>query len=165
MALSFGGNLKPLHIMCKILLFKGKGIISRLIRWQTNGQYSHAAIQLPDKRIIEAWHKPNRVRLRGPLQDWSNVDAFDVEGMDAAQWTMASSWLQQQIGKKYDFNGVFRFLSRRRKDKDDKWFCSELVFHCVKEGGIDLLERIKGAQVSPTVLSFSPLLKPSEPYK
>lgn len=149
----------------KILLFKGKGIISRLIRWQTNGQYSHAAIQLPDKRIIEAWHKPNRVRLRGPLQDWSNVDTFDVEGMDAAQWTMASSWLHRQIGKKYDFNGVFRFLSRRRKDKDDKWFCSELVFHCVKEGGIDLLERIKGAQVSPTVLSFSPLLKPTEPYK
>ena len=149
----------------KILLFKGRGMVSRLIRWQTNGQYSHAALQLPNGRIIEAWHKPAKVRLRSRLEDWSNVEAYDVEGMDAAQWSMAMAWAHRQIGKKYDFGGVFRFLTRRRKDQDEKWFCSELVFQAVKEGGVDLLSRIKGAQVSPVVLSFSPLLKRSEPHK
>ena len=149
----------------RVLLFKGKGMISRLIRWQTNGKYSHAALQLPSGRIIEAWHKPAKVRLRGRLDDWSNVEAFDVEGMTPYKWDKATEWIEQQIGKKYDFSGVFRFLSRRRKDRDDKWFCSELVFQAVKEGGVDLLERIQCSQVSPTVLSFSPLLKKSEPYK
>jgi len=143
----------------KILLFKGRGVISNLIRWQTNGQYSHAALQLPDGKIIEAWHKPAEVRIRPPLKDWSNVDAFDVEGMTAKQWTLAAQWTQMQVGKKYDFGGVLRFVTRWRKEQDDKWFCSELVFAALKYAGVNLLERVQASQVSPTVLSFSPLLK------
>ena len=148
----------------KILLFKGNGFVSRLIRWQTNGQYSHAAIQLPDGQIIEAWHKPAKVRIRHVLEDWSNVEAFDVEGVTDAQWTDATQWLQKQIGKKYDFGGVLRFVTRWRKEQDEKWFCSELVFAALKHAGVDLLERVNASQVSPTVLSFSPLLNPSNPY-
>lgn len=149
----------------KILLFRGQGFISKLIRWQTNGVYSHAAIQLPSGRIIEAWHNPAKVRLRGPLQNWRNVEAFDVEGMTAEQWQDAVVWLQLQIGKKYDFGGVARFVTRWRKPKDDKWFCSELVYQAVLEAGLPLLARVSASQVSPTVLSFSPLLTPSEPHK
>lgn len=146
----------------KILLFKGRGVVSQLIRWQTNGQYSHAAIQLGDGRIIEAWHKPAEVRVRPPLKDWSNVEAYSVEGMTADQWQVAVEFLDKQLGKKYDFGGVLRFVTRWRKEKDDKWFCSELVFQAVKEAGVDLLSRIQCSQVSPTVLSFSPLLQPAK---
>lgn len=146
----------------KILLFKGRGMVSRLIRWQTNGQYSHAAIQRPDGRIIEAWHKPPRVRLRSRLSDWRDVEAYSVHMPDGG-WEKAISWAERQIGKKYDFGGVARFVTRWRKKQDDKWFCSELVFQAVREGGVDLLDRVSPSQVSPTVLSFSPLLEPSEP--
>ena len=149
----------------KILLFKGNSLISKLIRWQTNGNYSHAAIQLPNGRIIEAWHKPAKVRLRGPLQDWSNVEAFDVHGMTAEHWEKAIAWAEKQIGKKYDFGGVFRFVTRWRKQQDEKWFCSELVYQAVLEAGVPLLARVSSSQVSPTVLSFSPLLRQSEPIK
>lgn len=149
----------------KILLFRGRGVISQLIRWQTNGQYSHAAIQLPSGSIIEAWHKPARVRVRKNLTDWSNVEAYEVEGMTPEQWEVALEWLDDQVGKKYDFGGVLRFLTRYRKDQDEKWFCSELVFQALVEAGVELLSRIQCSQVSPTVLSFSPLLKPSEPIK
>lgn len=136
-----------------------------MIRWQTNGEYSHAAIQLPDGRIIEAWHNPPKVRLRYKLSDWSNVEAYDVVGMDAARWNEAVDWARKQIGKGYDFGGVARFITRWRKEQDEKWFCSELVFEAIRRGGVDLLHRIKCSQVSPTVLSFSPLLVKSEPYK
>lgn len=149
----------------KVLLFRGQGAISKMIKWQTNGNYSHAAIQLPSGAIIEAWHKPAKVRLRTPLKDWSNVEAYDVEGMTLAQWEKAIQWADQQIGKPYDFGGVFRFVTRWRKQQDEKWFCSELVFQAVLEGGVKLLDRITCSQVSPTVLSFSPLLKKSTPYK
>lgn len=148
----------------RILLFSGRGMISRLIRWQTNGRYSHAAIQLPNGEIIEAWHNPARVRVRPPLTDWSNVEAFEVEGMSADQWEDSVAWLRKQVGKKYDFGGVFRFVTRWRKDQDEKWFCSELVFQAIKEGGVALLERVGSSQVSPAVLAFSPLLKPSLPF-
>ena len=146
----------------QILLFKGQGMISRLIRWQTNGEYSHVAIQLPDGQILEAWHKPAKVRLREPLEDWTNVEAFDVEGMTEKQWEKAIAWAKQQVGKKYDFGGVMRFVTRWRKPQDESWFCSELVFQAIQEGGVRLLDRIHCSQVSPTVLSFSPLLKPAK---
>ena len=149
----------------KILLFRGQGVFSKMIKWQTNGNYSHAAILRPDGRIIEAWHKPAKVRLRGPLQSWKNVEAYDVDGMTDEQWGKAIAWAEKQIGKKYDFGGVFRFVTRWRKEQDEKWFCSELVFQAVKEAGVDLLSRIQCSQVSPTVLSFSPMLKKSDPPK
>ena len=144
----------------RILLFRGNGWISRLIRWQTNGDYSHAAVQLSDGRIIEAWHKPSGVRIRPEVEDWSKVESYEVEGMTDEQWEKAESFLLDQLGKKYDFNAIGRFLTRWRKDQDEKWFCSELAFAAVKEAGIELLSRCDLAQVSPTVLSFSPLLKP-----
>ena len=149
----------------RILLFKGRGFVSKLIKWQTNGVYSHAAIQRPDGRIVEAWHNPAKVRLRGNLTDWRDVEAYSVVGMSEDQWQTTLAWLDKQIGKKYDFGGVFRFVTRWRKKQDEKWFCSELVFQAIKESGVDLLARIQCSQVSPTVLSFSPLLKPSEPIK
>ena len=148
----------------KILLYKGRGMVSRLIRWQTNGSYSHAALQRPDGRIIEAWHKPPKVRLTR-LKDWSNVEAYEVVGMTPEQWDEAIAWAESQIGKKYDFGGVMRFVTRWRKKQDDKWFCSELVFEAIKRAGVPLLERVQCSQVSPTVLSFSPLLMRSEPIK
>ena len=143
----------------KILLFSGQGWISKLIRWQTNGKYSHAAILIPGGSIIEAWHKPAKVRFRPPLKNWKGVEAYEVEGMTDEQWAKALLWADKQVGKPYDFGGVARFITRWRKQKDEKWFCSELVFQAVKEGGVDLLSRIECSQVSPTVLSFSPFLK------
>lgn len=148
----------------RILLFRGKGLISRLIRWQTNGDYSHLAIQFPDGTIYEAWHKPAEFRKRPPLTDWSNVDAFDIVGLTDEGAVRMREWCEANLGAKYDFSGVLRFLSRRRKRADDKWFCSEAGFECVRYGGVELLHRIVLAQASPTVVSFSPLLSPSVPY-
>ena len=149
----------------KILLFRGQGWISRAIRWQTNGDYSHAAIQLPDGQIIEAWHKPSGVRIRPRMTNWNNVEAYEVEGMTSDQWDDAVDFLRDQLGKRYDFGGVARFLTRWRKDQDERWFCSELVFAAMKAAGVDLLDRVKASQVSPVVLSFSPLLTRSIAYK
>lgn len=39
----------------RIALYQGKSAISRLIRWQTRSQYSHAAFLLDDGSVIEAW--------------------------------------------------------------------------------------------------------------
>ena len=38
----------------------------------------------------------------------------------------AGEWLEKQIGKKYDWRGVFRFLTRAPGHDDNDAFCSEL---------------------------------------
>jgi uncharacterized protein YycO len=144
---------------CRVLLFRGRGIVSGLIRWQTRGQYSHAAMLLPDGRVLESWEGAG-VRIT-ELRDWAGVDVYEVPWMTAAQWQTAIALATKHVGKKYDWWSVIRFVSRRKMPANDRWFCSELVFHALQAAGVNLLERIDPAEVSPGMLALSPLLVPS----
>jgi uncharacterized protein YycO len=141
-----------------ILLFRGRGILSTLIRWQSRGKYSHAAILLPNGRIVESW-QGSGVRIK-KLKDWRDIDAFAVPGMTTAQWDDAIEFAIGQVGKGYDYLGVLRFVSRRPSPENERWFCSELVFDALRHAGVDLFERIEGWAVSPGLLEISPRLEP-----
>jgi uncharacterized protein YycO len=155
---------RPAHCMrpafgeYHILLFRGRGIISQVIRWQTRSPYSHAAILLPDTQtIIEAWQFKGVQRRQ--MTDWKGVDAFTVPCMNLDQWKKAADFAQQQIGLGYDYRGVLRFVSRARNDDNQRWFCSELVFRACEAAGVPLLSRIHAGAVAPSHLALSPLLK------
>lgn len=136
-----------------VLLFRGIGAISAMIRWQTRGPYSHAALLYPDgRRIIEAWHTGVRSKL---LTSWAGVDAFEVPGIH--DWTTVFAFAEAQLGKRYDFVSVLRFLDRARAKDNQKWFCSELVYSALATQ-LRVLSRIDAANVSPTHLSWSPFL-------
>lgn len=141
-----------------VLLFKGRGLISTAIRWQTRSVYSHAALLRPDGRIIESWQGAG-VRLKR-LEDWRDVDVFDVPSMSPEQWRVALDYAALYLGSGYDYKAVLRFVSRRPAADDDRWFCSELVFAALQEAGVNLLERVGASQVSPGMLAWSPLLVP-----
>jgi uncharacterized protein YycO len=138
-----------------ILLFRGRGFISSMIRWQTRSEYSHAAFLLPCGRIIEAW-QGSGVRIK-ILDDWQDVDSFGVHGMTEEQWTQAISFARMQIGKKYDYRAVFRFVSRKRVPFDDRWFCSELVAKSLEVAGVKLFRNLDSTEISPGMIARSPL--------
>jgi uncharacterized protein YycO len=139
-----------------VLLFRGRGLASTLIRWQTRSPYSHAALRLPDGRIIESWQTAG-VRIQ-TLADWQGIDIFAVRGMGPSHWYVALNYATAQIGFSYDWLSVARFVTRRRTGADHRWFCSELVFASLAYAGVRLLERIDPAAVSPGHLALSPLL-------
>lgn len=138
-----------------ILLFRGRGIISAMIRWQTRSEYSHAAFFLPCGRIIESW-QGSGVRIK-TLDDWHGVESFGVHGMTNEQWEQAISFAREQIGKKYDYRGVCRFVSRRKVPADDRWFCSELVAKALEVAGIKLFRNLDSTEISPGMIARSPL--------
>jgi len=142
--------------MPAVLLFRGRGLISALIRWQTRARYAHAAIRLPDGRVLEAW-QGRGVRIKR-LQDWDGVDAYTVPGVDAFQWREVIQFAVDQIGKPYDYLAIARFVTRRTMPDNARWFCSELVFESLRQAGVVLLNRVDAWQVSPGMLSTSPLL-------
>lgn len=144
-----------------VLLFRGRGILSSLIRWQTRSAYSHAALHLGSGRIIESWQGAG-VRVAS-LNDWSNVTQFRVRGMTGEQWKRALRFADYEIGAGYDYLGVIRFVSRRRLPLNERWFCSELVFAALEAAGVRLLERTEAAEVSPGMLALSPLLEEVSP--
>ena len=100
------------------------------------------------------------VRVKKPTR-WKDIDKFDVPDMTDDQWDAAIGFAKAQVGKGYDYWAIARFISRRHLPANNKWFCSELVFSAIKSVGVSLLERIYCDEVSPGVLSHSPMLKKS----
>lgn len=150
----------------KIHIYKGKGIISKIIQWQTRSKYSHAAIELPDGDIFEAKEFTSTGFRDSKCPCKEEQLQFDVYEVDVPieKELEINEWLYRQQGKKYDYTMVFRFLSRRQETRRSrgKWFCSELVFAAFKRVGIDLLNATEPWEVSPGLLSKSPLLKKIE---
>jgi uncharacterized protein YycO len=70
-------------------------------------------------------------------------------------------WLNLQIGKKYDWGEVFKFVTRRKVDPsgaDRRWFCSELAAAAFSVASGQVLIRMPSSQISPGLLAASPLL-------
>lgn len=142
----------------KILAFKGTSWISKAIRFQTRSPFSHIGIQLDDGSIIEAWHK-------GGVQHVANASVLHTPGTEVHVYRIdadldtetAERFLLEQVGKKYDFRSVARFLSRRKSSANDKYFCNELAEYACLFAGTRLLNG-KPSEHAPGHTVMSPLL-------
>jgi hypothetical protein len=140
----------------RILLYRNRGFIPWLIRFQTRSVYSHAAILLPDGlTVIEAAFTGVKAR-RWNSNDSHYADVFAVRGL--TDWARVEAYLWDEIGCPYDWRSVFRFITRRDAGSKDRWFCSELVMSAIASGYTHLLARIEPWAASPRDLSISPLL-------
>lgn len=143
-----------------IALYKGKSFISRLIRWFTWSEYSHAAWVCRDGSVFEAWS--GGVRHAASLAEAHDagtpVDLFVLDLTDD-QRRDAEAFLLAQVGMKYDWLGLCGFLTRRAMDEHDAWFCSELVTAGLNAAGVYPLLRVPACKVPPCLLALSPLLR------
>lgn len=144
-------------------------MMSKSIRWQTRSKYSHAALMLSQDYMMpngkkykagtvwESW-QPNGVRkVTGPWDDHDPKTLVDVYGIKGnLDIVKMIRFLDRQIGMKYDFSSVFRFVSRRDTQDNHKWFCSELALAAFSKGGVDLLH-IPPSHCAPGHLAWSPL--------
>lgn len=148
----------------RVALFPGgSGLISRAIRWQTRGRYSHAAILFSDGVLIEARERFGVRRL------WPYAAAVYLGAERAelfrltvpVQEAPARAFAEAQLGKAYDIGSVLRFITRSQETRtgSGKWFCSELTFATLTKAGAPPLARIEPWAVSPEHLSHSPHLE------
>ena len=142
----------------RLLLYMGKSAVSKAIEWQTRSPYSHVAVELDDGRIVEAWHKQGvRIIDHGheghsmgtPIEYYSIGVPFSHAPVEA--------FLLNQVGKGYDWRGVWRFVSRRDQPVNDRWFCSELCVAAFAQGGLHLLKG-NPSIFSPRDVSISPVI-------
>lgn len=136
--------------------------MSNLIRWQTRSEYSHVSIINYGGILIEALqgHGVIRNRALADVQAREDVDVVFVDVPDVSVLIAADTWLQEQIGKGYDYTMVARFVTRQKETRKSsgKWFCSELAFQYAKEAGVDLLRDTEAWEVSPGLFAKSPRL-------
>jgi hypothetical protein len=143
-----------------VYLFKGTALVSKLIRWQSRSEYSHAAIG-DGTHVWEAVGSGVRkLHVEDLPTHYSRVhcDKFTVP-MTPVQEEGVVHFLNKQIGKPYDMTMVIRFLTRNQAHRESrgKWFCSELVAAALGKAQ-PVLHRIEPWAVSPGMLSYSPLL-------
>jgi uncharacterized protein YycO len=116
-----------------ILLMRGRGGLSWLIRSITHSPVSHAAIYCGNGYLVEAWQGAG-VREK-EIRSWENVSAYAVRGMTPLHWERAIDLARRQIGAGYDYSAVLRFVSGNYDSPhatNGKWFCSELVHWAIR---------------------------------
>jgi len=140
-----------------ICLYHGTGVIGSAIRWQTRGPYSHAAYMRRDGTAVEAWHLGGVMQSASPFAlhgEDAQMDLYMVPGLTYRQQDAIEDFLSEQVGCKYDWLGVVRFLSGVNRDNPERWFCSELVAEAHEVGGRPLL-RAPAWKLSPSTLAWS----------
>jgi hypothetical protein len=158
-----------------VLLYKGKGIISMLIRLITRSPYSHAglAVQWYDRlMVMEAVGKGVIVT---PLS--KNVAHYEggvewyqyKEEITASDRQKMVSFAQQQLGKKFArwkmvvaaFYRIFHWDidTRDKLYRTKRLFCSYYISQVYNSIGKDLKEHKSDRFMSPSDIANSPYLK------
>lgn len=148
---------------CRIAFFKGKSLTSRLIGWFNWGPYSHVAWWRGEGEMVEAWQGVGVAETNivdGLHTAGTVVDLYHIADLTDEEAEVIDDFHVSQIGKKYDLVGCLHFLLRRPPHirDQDRWFCSELVATACASAGRPLLERVPPWKISPSMLSYSPLL-------
>ncbi len=152
-----------------VLLFRGRGLSSQVIRLLTRSPYSHVGLVFPyQERVycIEAVGAGVRLILMSEVMRryHGGIDYYEVRSATDAQRDGAIALCFQQLGKLYDRPGIVRFLLailfnwKPAVREDQAWFCSELVAAAYRAHGLTLAP-VSSAYTSPADLAVSPELK------
>ena len=144
-------------------LYRGRSLMSRVIRWWSRGPHSHAAWIEPNGITFEAWHRggvsanpsPGAVHTPGTV-----IDLYDFEiPLTGEERERLIVWFAHQVGRKYDFRGIGQFITRRSQcDGSSRLFCSEYVAAGCSAIGRPLFRRVEPWALSPSQIAWSPLL-------
>jgi len=158
-----------------LLLFQGRGPLSRFIRWGGGGRYSHCGIVAWEHERLMVYHAvvhgvrhlpASRCvrRYNGRVDWWALTDEREVDRDGIV------AHAQQHVGKPFAILGMLGLMWRvargQYRDTDDDhdsppaMFCSWYVSHCYREGGgLDLVPDIADHCTSPTMIEKSPFLQ------
>jgi hypothetical protein len=112
--------------MMKLAFYKGRrgglsGLFDTLVRWWTNGPYSHVELVFSDDISASASMLDNGVRFKKIEWKPDRWDFFEIEGNEE----LAKEWFLENVGSKYDYLGLFGFIYRKHTGDCKRWFCSE----------------------------------------
>ena len=126
-----------------LVFVQGKGIISKIIRFFDEGDYSHVAIAVDYDTVIEADVNTKVVCREFVPDKYSKITIMDL-GLTPDEAMRVVDEAQKLIGKRYDYKQLiwyglkrlFNLEGRNRFNNPKNIICSELVFIVLSEAGI-----------------------------
>jgi hypothetical protein len=168
-------DCRPRIKNCDVLMYRGRSLGSRVIRWATGSKYSHAGLAVWWNNRLMVMEAVGRGVIVTPLS--ANVSSYSgsvewftsVEEIPPDQRLCMVEFAQQELGKEYAFwRAVFlgvRLLFQHNVDTRDKLrrearlFCSHYVAETYNAIGRDLKKGVSDRFMSPGDIASSPLLK------
>lgn len=158
-----------------VLLFKGRGWVSNIIKWKTQSAYSHAGlVAWWGDRLMVLEAVGNGVRatpISYNLKKYKGgIDYFRcTENLSGPTRQSMLSFAQKQLGKEYDHKRLFGFFIKLMLNKPlqksesvkvpSTFFCSEYVAEIYEQADCDLVIEHSSQYTSPDKLACSEKLK------
>lgn len=135
--------------------YKGKGTGGAFIKRFTFGKYSHVSLVFThDDGYVEEIESIQGEGVHSKIFSMDeNPDMFYVPCTKKQAHDVYRE-ATRLVGCKYDWAGIWGFVTRKKKENPDKWFCSELVAHCLKEADI-VLHNLPAWKQSPVLTCAS----------
>ena len=83
----------------------------------------------------------------------TRIDVYRYIGIRADQEEGVWKFLVKQVGREYDWAGIWGILRRKVTQNPLKWFCSEMEFTAYLKNAMALLVNILPSQVTPRLWS------------
>lgn len=132
----------------QFLFTRQRHVVSAAIRAVTWSEYSHVDAFITPATIIGSAAfegvTVSPVEKRVAKASRATIVTIPLEDEIAAR-----EFLISQVGKPYDWGGAFGVWARRSWQRDDAWFCSELVAAAVRAGGRPLFDNDFRSRITP----------------
>jgi len=152
-----------------VLMFKGQSWLSKVIKWRTHSDYSHAGIVVWWNDRLMVLEAIGQGVLARPISYNLNHYTGDIEyfrpkqEIAAETRTKMAQFAQAQLGKKYASRRLFGFFlklvfNRPLQSEDSttaacRYFCSEYVADIYAKNGLDLDIQRSSGYTSPDRLA------------
>jgi len=141
-----------------VLLYRGKGFFSSLIKLKTMSRISHAEIYIGNSTT---WTSRDGKGSNFYPLTYTNLDTVmrPIPG-EVPDLIKSIAWAEKYCGRPYDFKGLMAFSFLRQKAyTQEKFFCSEAVVRFCREGGAEIFNaKFRADDVFPGMLLTSPHL-------
>jgi len=117
------------------LAYQGTDLLAKVIKWETQGHYSHIAYVYDPDHAIEVWPDSPKELLRCTwkyrklLAGYKPGDRYEIWGLevsDAAKDLIDAFFLKLvKTGAKFDYLAGFGLFVKWRKERKGQYFCSE----------------------------------------
>lgn len=134
-------------------------IASSAIAWFSQGEVSHVDAVMPDGMLLGARNdavggQPPGVRIRPP--DYAKFVLWVPFTITTTpdQEVKFHSFLLAQVGKPYDQQAIWGFVTGRNWRENDSWICSELQAAALEAAGIVPPLYLAANKITPTALAL-----------
>lgn len=126
---------------------KSENLGGRILRLFLMSKWNHVAIQIGNT-VYESVSGSGVVKRR-PVdfaKAWDRISSVEV---DASSQLALLRFLNDQVGKPYDWRAILAFPFRGSWQDRSGWFCSELVYEALRVGGGLVSDRLPANRVTP----------------